>query len=268
MGVASVTTYGAGSFLSLRSSALIWKSRAVIQRGSELALPAPRATPGRGRTSIDSMRPSVGGSSGSGKTRVIDLTGSATSSFSAGSVFDGGEIRVSRVVAAVPIVKLKRWSGGQGSAGLNWSVRASTQLQAPGWAGAIFTKRSGWSSGPGFPAFSPRGSWVKKIVTGSHRRRKRSGTTTGPERFAAGFAVAFGGAVTGATARGPASRHRQIQTAAAMRCRALDDRRLMVGSRERSPGLPRPRLLAGTGESHRRADRCRAGPARRGRAAP
>src|SRR4051794_29382167 len=190
MGVASVTTYGAGSFLSLRSSALIWKSREVIQRGSEPAPPAPLATPGSGRTSIDSMRPSVAGSSGSGNTRVIDLTGSATSSFSAGSVFDGGEISVSRVEAEEPIVKLKRWSGGQGSAGLNCSVRASTQVQAPGWAGDIFTKRSGRSSGPGFPAWSfwepaPRGSCVKKIVTGSQRRRKRSGTTTGPERFAA-----------------------------------------------------------------------------------
>src|SRR4051794_5957156 len=141
IGVASVTTYGAGSFLSLRSRALIWKSRAVIQRGSPLippAPPAPRATPGNGRTSIDSMRPSVAGSSGSGNTRVIDLIGSATSSFSAGSVFDGGEISVSRVEDELPIVKLKRWSGGQGSAGLNWSVRASTQVQAPGWAGAIF----------------------------------------------------------------------------------------------------------------------------------
>ena len=117
----------------------------MITRGSLPAVPAPRAMPGSGRTSIDSIRPRICGSSGSGKTREIDLTGSAISSFSAGRVLAGGEIKVSSVVAPVPAApteNVKRCSGGHGSAGLNCSVRASTQLQAPGCAGAMRTKRS------------------------------------------------------------------------------------------------------------------------------
>ncbi len=63
----------------------------------------------------------------------------------------------------------KRASGGHGSAGRNWRVRASSQVNAPGCGGESVTSRSGWSSGPPFAGPT---SFAKKTVTGSQRRRK------------------------------------------------------------------------------------------------
>ena len=67
-------------------------------------------------------------------------------------------------------------SAGQGSAGRNCSVFASSQRKAPGCAGSIVTKRSAWSSGP---AVRGAASTAKKTVTGSQRRSIRSGTRRG-----------------------------------------------------------------------------------------
>ena len=125
------------------------------------------------------MRASARGSSGAANVSAISSTGSRPSAPAAGSVSLGASISVASVVVWPSAVQRKRVRAGQASAGRNCSVRASSQVKAPGCDGASWTKRAGWSSGP--PAAGPT-SRAKNTVIGSQGRRKRSGTTTVPAR--------------------------------------------------------------------------------------
>ena len=158
-----VKTYVAGPERDGRSTALTVKSACVSTRA------APPPTPGRGRRSIVVMRASAAASSASGKTRVISLTCGNPSEPSAGVEELGVDMSVESVNVLASTFQVKRARAGHGSAGLNWRVWPSSQVNAPGWAGENVTKRCGLSSAP--PCCGPI-SRLKKIVTGSQRLRK------------------------------------------------------------------------------------------------
>ena len=171
IGLLRLSTYVAASELLLRSMTLSVKSSLFSHR-----LPSG-PIPGRERSSTVTMRTRDSSSRGSANVSEIESTASSLSALFDGMVPVGGSMSVAKRAVFPSTVHVKRSSGGHGSAGRNCSVRASSQVNAPGCGGLAVTNRSGRSSGP--PLAGPT-SRAKNTVTGSHRRRKRSGTTTVP----------------------------------------------------------------------------------------
>jgi hypothetical protein len=89
------------------------------------------------------IRPSAFGSIGAGNVRVIASIGGRSVSPAAGTVARGGERSVESEVVRPSVVSENWASGGHGSAGMNWSVLASSQRQAPGWLGSRVANASG-----------------------------------------------------------------------------------------------------------------------------
>ena len=164
-------TYCAGADRSARSITFTSKSASVRVR------PVAASTPGNGLSSMVTSFASAAASTGSGRVSEIAVTGSRPVAPPPGVVAVGADISVAKVAPWPATVTVKRVKGGHGSAGLNCSVRALSQVAAPAWAGARVTNFSGWSSAP--PSAGPV-SWSKKRVIGSQRRRNFSGTMMAP----------------------------------------------------------------------------------------
>ena len=89
------------------------------------------------------MRARSAGSIGSAKVSVIASTRSRPSASLAGMALEGAAMRVVSRAFVSRAAHAKRASGGHGSAGRNWRVRASSQVNAPGCGGESVTRRSG-----------------------------------------------------------------------------------------------------------------------------
>jgi hypothetical protein len=97
------------------------------------------ASPGSGRCSIATARASASGAIGSGKVRAIASSGGRPSAPFAGWLEVGAAMSVARRKLLPSTLMVTVASGGQGSAGRNCSVRASSQVKAPGCDGANCT---------------------------------------------------------------------------------------------------------------------------------
>ena len=233
--------------------------------GSGLTVTSPGArrrapslpAPGSGAISTATARASVAGSTGSEKVSVISSSRASPSAPSAGWLATGAERRTASGKRRSPARTVTSASAGQGVAGWNWSVRPSSQVKAPGCSGVIVTKRSGCASGP--PRSGPC-TVGKKRVTGSQRRRKRSGTSVTPSRAAAGRAGGGGwSAARAATAPSAAGARRSSSRGRARRVAAG----IIGRSPRRSVRRTRSGCRSGARRSRRRSPRGAAGRARR-----